>query len=95
MSFTYKTKSSGPELSHHTNILPQKNRYDGLVDQAAETESIVPALDGHWISAKLARLAAEELIRQERVQDARAPWICRQENGGSLESKVRRRELEY
>eukprot|EP00913_Durusdinium_trenchii_P011814 g11096.t1 len=64
-----------PERTKHLSQIALA-MYDGLVDQAAETESIVPALDGHWISAKLARLAAEELIRQERVQDARAPWIC-------------------
>lgn len=60
-----------PERTKHLSQIALA-MYDGLVDQAAETESIVPALDGHWISAKLARLAAEELIRQERVQDARA-----------------------
>ncbi|CAJ1398840.1 unnamed protein product [Effrenium voratum] len=58
--------------------------YEGLCSSLAEGGPTAgPALEGHWVSAKLARLAAEELVRQRRYQEAR-------EAAAVLRSYVRR-----
>lgn len=63
---------------HVSSLRPSENltpqialaMYDGLLSSLKE-DSSAPAPDGHWISAKLGRLAAEELIKQGRSKDAK------------------------
>ena len=56
-----------------TDLMPQiaLAMYDGLISSLKEDSTAAPAPDAHWISAKLGRLAAEELIKQGRGEDAK------------------------